>query len=230
MTEYRHEKEKSAVRHPAKYTDVLIPKMAEMLSEVNGGKVLDPFCGTGKIGLIREHGFTGTIYGNDLEAEWMEGNEYGCDALTVQDAEFLDYPEGFFDAICTSPTYGNRMADHHNAKDGSRRMTYTHCLGRQLHDGNTGKMQFGEAYREKHRRIYAHLITLLRKDGIFVLNIKDHIRKGQVVDVVGFHRHAMEDAGFVMEEDITVDTPCMGFGQNRSSRITCEHIIKFRKL
>ena len=220
---------KAGIRHPAKYTDVLIPKMAEMLLEVNGGKVLDPFCGTGKIGLIREHGFSGRIYGNELEPEWIKDNLYGCDVITTQDAEFLDYPEGFFDAICTSPTYGNRMADHHNAKDGSQRLTYTHCLGRQLHEGNTGAMQFGETYRDKHRRIYTHLATLVRKDGIFILNIKDHVRRGKVVDVVGFHRTALREAGFIPIEEVVVDTPCMGFGRNSALRIKNEYIIKFRK-
>ena len=30
----------------------------------------------------------------------------------------LPWPENTFDAICTSPTYGNRMADHHDARGG----------------------------------------------------------------------------------------------------------------
>lgn len=153
------------IKHPAKFTDTLIPEMAKMLSEFNTGKVLDPFAGTGKIALVKRYGFEGTIYANEIEPEWIENNEYGCDFITTQDAELLDYPEGFFDAICTSPTYGNRMADHHIAKDGSKRITYTHYLGRQLNDENTGKMQFGEDYIEKHKRIYKHLFALVRGGG-----------------------------------------------------------------
>ena len=36
------------------------------------------------------------------------------------------------DCIVTSPCYGNRMADHHDAKDSSRRITYKHKLGRDM--------------------------------------------------------------------------------------------------
>ena len=215
--------------HPAKFTDALIPEMAKMLDEFNNGKVLDPFSGTGKIALIKNYGFKGKIYANEIEKEWIEDNEYGCDYITIQDAEFLDYPEEFFNAICTSPTYGNRMADHHNAKDGSKRITYTHCLGHQLNDANTGKMQFGKNYKNKHKQIYKHLFGLVKHGGIFVLNIKNHIRRGEEVDVVGFHKEALTQSGFTLEEDKVIQTHCMGFGQNRDKRIHEEHIIKFRK-
>ena len=54
------------------------------------------------------------------------------------------FSDATFDMVVTSPTYGNRMADHHNAKDGRRRITYTHNLGRTLTPGNSGAMQWGE--------------------------------------------------------------------------------------
>ncbi len=112
-------------RHPAKFTDVLLETMYPYIPNGDDIKLLDPFAGTGKIALIKELGFKGKIYANDLESEWLSPNIHGCDFLTYEDAETLDYPSEFFNCVCTSPTYGNRMADHHNAKDGSVRMTYT---------------------------------------------------------------------------------------------------------
>lgn len=221
--------QKNNITHPAKFTDNLIPEIANMLSDINHGRILDPFAGTGKIALIKRYNFNGTVYANEIEPEWIANNEFGCDVITMQDAEFLDYPECYFDAICTSPTYGNRMADHHVAKDGSKRLTYTHCLGRQLNNENTGKMQFGDDYINKHVKIYRHLFTLVKWGGYFILNIKNHIRKGEEIDVVGFHKKALSDVGFMEIQDLIVKTPCMGFGRNRNKRIYEEHIIKFIK-
>lgn len=86
------------IRHPAKYTDSFISVFADNLKDCKN--VLDPFGGVGKIGAIKQYGFSGQVYCNEIEKEWLEPNEYGCDYLTFQDAEFLDYPQNFFDAIC----------------------------------------------------------------------------------------------------------------------------------
>lgn len=217
----------AVMKHPAKYTDTFFAVFAEMLDDCSN--VLDPFAGTGKIGKLKQFGFAGQIYANELEPEWLIGNEYKCDVLTFCDAEFLDYPEAFFDAVCTSPTYGNRMADHHNAKDGSKRNTYTHCLGRQLAEGNTGKMQWGIEYMEKHERIYNHIAKLVKPDGKFVLNVKNHIRRGVEVDVTAFHVAALEKCGFREIERRMIETPSLKYGANADKRLSCEYIILFRK-
>lgn len=221
------EQTKHKIRHPAKYTDAFLEYFAEMLQGTSS--VLDPFAGTGKIGMIKNYGYRGKIYANEIEREWLMPNEYGCDVLTFDDAETLSYAPGWFDAICTSPTYGNRMADHHVAKDGSKRNTYTHCLGRPLAAENTGKMQWGEEYRNKHMRIYARLNELVKPNGIFVLNIKNHIRKGQEIDVVSFHVNALEKSGFAMCEKKYIHTPSLKYGANSTARLDGEYIIKFIK-
>lgn len=215
------------IRHPAKYTDSFLEIFANLLRGKQ--KVLDPFAGTGKIGLIKQYGFDGQVYANELEPEWISENSYNCDYITCEDAEFLKYPACYFDAICTSPTYGNRMADHHEAKDGTRRNTYKHCLGRPLSDGNTGQMQWGVEYIEKHARIYKHLTTLLRNGGLFVLNIKNHIRKGQEIDVKAFHEKALNDCNMVKVEEFFVKTSGNGFGANSDKRTDGEYIVVFQK-
>lgn len=215
------------IRHPAKYTDAFMETFAKLLKGKQ--KILDPFAGTGKIGLVKQFGFCGEIYANEIEPEWINENLYDCDFITNQDAEFIDYPPEYFDAICTSPTYGNRMADHHEAKDGTKRNTYTHCLGRKLADGNTGKMQWGLEYMEKHERIYAHLSSLVKPEGIFVLNIKNHIRRGKEVDVKSFHCSALERCGFEKVEEIFVKTFGNGFGANSDKRTDGEYIICFKR-
>lgn len=179
------------VKHPAKYADDFIPIFAEMVG--SSKRILDPFAGTGKIGNIKKFGFNGFVYANEIEREWLCSTQNLCDCLTFEDAEFLDFPNGWFDAIVTSPTYGNRMADHHHAQDGSKRLTYTHCLGRPLNPENTGKMQWGDEYRQKHIRCYRHLVDLLASGGKFIINVKDHIRKQEVIHVTDFHVATLKD-------------------------------------
>lgn len=216
-----------SVRHPAKYTDCFIDTFAELLTGMSN--VLDPFAGTGKIGLIKGRGFSGKVYANEIEPEWINENLYNCDFITCQDAEFLDYPTKHFDAVCTSPTYGNRMADHHEAKDGTKRNTYTHCIGRRLTDGNTGKMQWGIEYMEKHKRIYKHLYSLVKENGLFICNIKNHIRKGKEIDVKSFHENALTNCGFEKIDEIFIETNGNGFGANADKRTNGEYILVFRK-
>lgn len=72
-------------RHPAKYSNEFIPIFAEVLAGCD--RVLDPFAGVGKLALIKQHGFNGLIYANDIEKDWLCRNEYGCDVITFDDAE-----------------------------------------------------------------------------------------------------------------------------------------------
>jgi len=216
-------------KHPAKFTDSFLPIFSELLQ--NTSNVIDPMAGTGKIGLIKEHGYKGVVYANDLEFEWIsQAKDNGCDVFSMFDAAKMDYQNESFDAICTSPTYGNRMADSHNARDSSTRNTYTHTLGRKLHEENTGKMQWGEKYRVKHTEIYVELRRILKTNGIFILNVKDHIRKGEIIQVSDFHRNLIEKNGFTVEQHIEVPVRGMRFGENGKVRVKYENIYVFRKM
>ena len=176
-------------------------------------------------------GYDGVVYANDIEPEWIELGRDKCDVISAIDAERLSdiYPPMFFDAICTSPTYGNRMADHHNAKDGSKRNTYTHTLGHALTDGNTGKMQWGNEYREKHNRIYANIVPLLSNGGVFILNVSDHIRNGKEIPVSAWHISTLEALGMKLEKDIHIPTQRCKYGANADRRVEYEHIYVFKK-
>lgn len=219
------------IRHPAKYTDSFIPVFADVLNKNGCKKILDPFAGTGKIGQVKNEGYTGYVFANEIEPEWLRNNKFSCDVVSYMDAENLTecYEEESFDAIVTSPTYGNRMADHHNAKDGSKRNTYTHCIGHQLHDGNTGKMQWGDEYRSKHTKIYNKICKLIKHGGLFVLNISNHIRQGKEINVCDFHKQAILDNGFELIKDYEIQTSRNRFGEHSELRCYCEHIYVFRR-
>ena len=68
-------------------------------------------------------------------------------------------------------------------------------------------MQWGEEYRELHRAVYRECRRVLKPGGIFVLNMKDHIRKGVLQEVTNWHYFALLDAGFVCTARVHVPVP-----------------------
>lgn len=218
----------SEIKHPAKFSDVLIPKIAGILKVNHIRTVFDPMAGTGKLVQVKTFCPDLAVFCNELEPEWCEFDNGAF--WMVRDARDLGFlPDGLFGAICTSPTYGNRLADHHNAKDGSRRITYRHRLGRDLHTANTGQLQWGQVYREIHHAIWKESIRLLCDDGIFILNISDHIRGGEIVPVSDFHHRTLVSLGLNLIQWDRVETPRMGFGANAKVRVDYESIYTFKK-
>lgn len=210
------------MKHPAKFSPSILAAIEPLLPA--SGWVLDPFAGTGRIHELE----TPPRYtvGVEIEPEWADMHEW----TLVGNALDLPFSNGMFDAIVTSPTYGNRMADHHEAKDASRRMTYRHTLGRPLSDDNSGAMQWGESYRSFHRDAWDEADRVLTPGGLFVLNIADHVRKSEVQRVSRWHWEVLRyELGYRTEAVRRVRTPGMRFGQNGSARVGHEWIIAMRK-
>ena len=133
--------------------------------------------------------------------------------------------EGYLHHNC----YGNRMADHHEARDCSRRNTYRHALNRPLHPANAGQLQYGAEYQKLHRSAWAEAWRVLRPGGLFILNIKDHIRRGERVNVTQFHEEALRSVGFTWLGSEQVKCPGNRFGQNGGARIEYETVAWFQK-
>ena len=213
------EKKNRFVPHPAKYSDELLPLFRKLL--IGHPRVLDPFAGTGK---LRQLEINSCIYLNELEQEWAVQGP----ADSIADALHLPYPPGVFDAICTSPTYGNRMADHHNARDKSKRNTYKHCIGRPLHQANSGQLQWGLEYQVFHVNAWKECRRVLRTGGRFIIVIKDHIREGRLMEVSKWHIETLRELGFVVEEKFVVQNPCLRYGANSDRRVCHENVIALR--
>lgn len=210
------------VSHPARYSDELIPMFASLL----GGdvvRVLDPFAGTGRIHELQACGLE--TVGVEIEPEWASLHP---DTI-VGNALDLPFDDGEFDAVCTSPTYGNRLADHHDAADPELRRSYTHDLGRKLHDANSGDLHWGPEYRAFHEDAWAEAVRVLRPGGRFILNIKDHIRGGAWQDVAGWHVAALCDLGLYVTAIRPVVTSALRQGANGELRVPAELVIAFVK-
>lgn len=218
--------------HPAKFSAPIMDVIADILANhlPHGSTILDPFGGVGGIHDLSENYDTFAV---EIEKEWADqAKERGATWC----GDFLEFtPDAYwprvFDAIVTSPAYGNRMADNHTPgpNDTSSRITYRHKLGRPLTTGNAGGYQWGDKYRMFHRAAWRKAVDLLAPDGLFVLNVSDHIRGGEVVPVSDWHRDRLIALGLTVIEDHRVETQRMGFGKNREARVDHERVIVLRK-
>lgn len=216
--------------HPAPYSPVVLGAFQTILDTEFGccAKVLDPFGGVGGIHDLEGH----DTYAVEIEPEWANESRKKGKTLCLDSRKLNDFlgriTQAKFDAIATSPTYANRMADHHNAKDGSKRRTYKHLLGRDLTPGNSGGMQWGEEYRQLHKDVYAAVTPLVHEGGLFILNIKDHVRKGERVPVTDFHVDTLRAFGWKFENFNAFESRGYRFGANRTLRFP-ERIYTFSK-
>lgn len=208
------------VSHPAVFSADILAVCADLLH--GRPRVLDPFAGTGKVHQLQpEHETVGV----ELEPEWATLHP----DTVVGSALALPFDPASFDAICTSPTYGNRLADHHDASDPEARRSYTHDLGRPLHPDNSGAMQWGREYRRFHRDAWREAVRVLRPGGRFVLNIKDHVRSGRWQDVAGWHVAELVRLGLIVVAIRPVPTRGQPLGVTGEVRAGAELVIGLDK-
>jgi hypothetical protein len=91
-------------------------------------------------------------------------------------------------------------------------------------------MQWGEGCRHLHRLSWEEVERVVPMGGLFVLNVSNHIRKGEEVPVTEWHRDALLAMGFTMDRDIDVPTARLRYGANHASRVGYEHVLCLRHL
>lgn len=140
-------REVGRVPHPAKFS----PEVLEVLDRwvEPGWRVLDPFAGTGLIHTLDQ----AETWGVEIEPEWATMHP----RTIVGDALRLPFADDSFDAIATSPTYGNRMADSHDAKERCRACAGSGSVG-GYETGNwtTCEKCKGAGRRDYKRLTYTH--------------------------------------------------------------------------
>lgn len=205
--------------HPARFTPALLPIIDRWLPR--DGVVLDMFAGTGRIHRLAT-GRRRTV-GVELEPEWANLHR---DTI-VGNALKLPFPAGTFDAAATSPCYGNRMADTWAAAHKYEHRTYSGDLGRKLHPDNAGQLQWGPKYQAFHEQAWEEALRVLKPDGRFIVNIKDHIRSGQPVAVARWHINALTSLGFTLIKEEPVETPGLRYRANHDATVDHELVLVF---
>lgn len=247
--------------HPAKWSRALLPEIGEILTaefppdrdDPTNPRILDPFAGRGLCDLESTWPWADWS-GVELEREWAAAHP------GIVHASVLDMPwdRPTFDALVTSPCFGNRMADSHDAKDAcgacsgsgrrptmgggdnaeacrnckgsglSDRITYRHKLGRPLTDGSAAGMQWGREYRDFHMAAWAATLAALKPRALIVVNVANHLRGGIEQRVVEWHLTAWFQLGATLDHVRHVGTRKARKGSNREQRIDGEKLLVLR--
>lgn len=200
------------------------------------GVILDPFAGIGKVHQLATASLQ--IVGVEIEPEWAAAHPN----TICGNALALPFEDESFDGAVTSPVYGNRMSDSHNAKDASVRRSYTHDLRRttddperQLHPDNAGTLYaWNKDYWRFHVHAWAELRRVLKPGAPFLLNVSDFIRTTQShgqkrIPVARTHARTCIELGFKLEKAFPIETPRLRYGQNHEARALHEYVLYFKR-
>ena len=239
----------------------------------HGRKVHNLYVGGGFPGIMRALGMFRPIRLLDkwaeLDVSTRTVEAERVEVVAVEPAGVLDIQEvetttgtyigeGYLHHNC----YGNRMADHHEARErctacrgigatprpagqggavagdlctkcngtgqrDHRRITYRHRLGRPPTKGSAAGLQWGPAYRRLHIEAWQEALRVIRPGGLFVLNIKDHVRGGNLQRVPEWHVQTLQALGARLYSAQPIETPGMRFGANRDARAEFELVVTF---
>lgn len=221
----------SPVINPAPFSANILSFIANSGMLPKAGRVLDPFAGIGTVHQLATARLE--IVGVEIEPEWAAAHPN----TICGNALALPFEDESFDGCVTSPVYGNRMSDSHNAQDGSTRRSYTHDLRRmtgdperRLHACNSGTLYAWQpAYWRFHVRAWAEVKRVLKPGSPFILNVSDFIRDKKRVPVTKIHDRLCRELGFKRLSIHKIETPRMRYGENHESRVSHEYVLHFRR-
>lgn len=222
-------------KHPAKFTRSVLEASRPWLDREQDARfagdprarlrILDTFAGTGGVHVLHdEHG--DETWGAELEHEWASQHR----RTVVADAERPPWRPGSFHVLFTSPTYGNRLADLYDGRDGSKRFTYRLALDRELTKNSSGGLQWGEKYRSFHERFVRATLPCLDDNGLVIINMSNHVRDGVEIHVVEWWVSMLLAEGLRLLGVEPVETPRIGMGANSELRADAEFLIVVRKV
>lgn len=217
---------KTNAKHPAKFSEVIIDRINLAIDEAGWPeRILDPFAGTGRVHQLTQSWTCGV----EIEPEWAALTPNTIVANTLH----LPFADQTFDGMVTSPVYGNRYSDSHNARDKSERRSYTHDMGRKLHPDNSGVLPWGNKYRAFHEQAWTECLRVLKSGALIFLNVSDFyktVKKERVrQEVSGWHLIWFLEHGCRLLNTDHVYTRRMRNGANRH-RVECEYVFTFRYL
>jgi hypothetical protein len=232
--------------HPATWSQPVLEVVAGCLP--GGATVLDPFAGTGGLADIAhirpvcvelEPEWATQIVGNALALPFASGSFLYVATSPCFGNRMADHHDN---RDACKPCKGRGSAPPDPQADQlapqtpcracggsglSRRHTYKHYLGRDLHPASSAVMQWGGEYRDFHRAAWAEVTRVSGRWAHLILDISDHIRGLRVMPVTAFHQEALEALGWLCIGRSAVDVRRQRHGQNGDLRVDEEWVLEF---
>lgn len=221
--------ERHRPKHPAQYTPAILEALDETLVALPpGSRILDPFGGRGDrlAELADRRGWHLACL--EIEYPWA--------SFICGDATNMPFADETIDAVATSVTYANGLADAGlNWKSHKGRRTYDIFLGQSLRSTNTGRYGIRqgrrafEQYLELHRAAFAEVRRVLRPGGVFALNCSDVIAAGDTIPVTAENERIALEAGLELVARRQISTPRYRNGANADARADAEDLVILRR-
>lgn len=232
--------------HPAQFPKYLVPHLADALMRNAGGLkrfALDPFAGLGHrfASVCALAGFSGV--GVEIEPGYFEaGATHPCVRLGDSTQLVEMFGRKRFGAVVTSPSYPGGMNDDFVARDNSARNTYVHRLREHLgadyqlalnstarHGIRKGSKSLAR-YCELHEAVLDQCAEVLEDGGIFILNAKDVLAKGEIAfATASWFVSQLERRGFEVVEWNLIEATGLKQGSNREVRRDFEDLVTLKK-
>lgn len=194
----------------------LEPEWAEASPVVRQGDALELGSYPPAVGTI----MTSPTYGNRMGDRYLGPACGGCGGT--------GWAQLSATAVGLSVEFGECDRCSGTGRDGAGRYGYGISLGRLASEGSSCHLQWGDGYREFHRRWLVVASTVLEPGPArLVLNMSDHYRGGQLQYVCQWWIEEAGRQGFRLADTHRADTARQGHGQNGEKRAAAEMVFVF---
>jgi adenine-specific DNA methylase/DNA modification methylase len=203
--------EEKKLKHPAIFTIKLVSKLIDTFCKPNGGKILDPFAGSGTTliaGLLKEK----EIVGFDLNSEFKElfkkrathsynFNNYNIDkTYIISDARHLTQhiDQNSIDLCITSPPYWD-VLNRKRTADYKQNVNYSNA------NEDLGNIEDYNKFLQSLKDVSAEVFKSLKPKGYFILNVMDLRKKSEFFPLHMDASVIAKEVGFSLEDIIIWD-------------------------
>lgn len=199
----------------------LEPEWATASPVVRQGDALDPGAYPDEVGTI----MTSPTYGNRMADRYLGPV---CAACLGEGRRDITVADGTSTIEDRARGWAPCASCHGRGRNGSGRYGYGISLGRLASEGSSCHLQWGDAYRDFHRRWLIIASTVLDPGpSRLVLNMSDHYRGGVHQYVCHWWIEEAGRQGFRLADTYRATTDRFGHGQNSERRAPAEMVYVF---